>query len=43
VISVGSPAVFFKTGSFASPPRDGFALYRISTVTTRFRQTLEPI
>jgi hypothetical protein len=37
----GGPAVFSsKTGSFASPPRDGFALYYVSTVTSTSRQTL---
>jgi hypothetical protein len=28
-----------KTGSFASPPRDGFALYYVSTVTSTLRLT----
>jgi hypothetical protein len=27
--SFGSPAILIKTGSFASPPRDGFALVQV--------------
>src|SRR5512139_1111308 len=37
----GGPAILSsKTGSFASPPRNGFALYYVSTVTSITGQTL---
>ena len=39
--SFGNPAVFGKypqTGGFASPSRDGFALYKLSKLQTRLTQ-----
>jgi hypothetical protein len=40
MVSMAAPLSFSKTGSFASPPRNGFALYRMSSITSIFQRTL---